>query len=179
MRYLYLFLSVGLVALSACSPTLSPYTESLQQQYRWSDDQLRQIQFYLSDDLVLRRAFSGSSTEIIRGSVKVVDGQEVEEILIPRATPGVALFRPKTNRLAISFEANGDERFLIFGPNPKAGDRYVLLAKDWGRDRGVVTYEGREYTVSTRSAFTGLMVNLKKIRRIEVQSRTVGGRKVN
>ena len=98
---------------------------------------------------------------------------------MPKGTPGIFVKSPATNRLAISFEDGSDERFLMFGPNPKAGNRFVLLAKDWERDWGQVTYDGKLYRVSSRSAYASLLVDLKKIDRTIIDSRTAAGRKVS
>jgi hypothetical protein len=168
-----------LLSISACSPTLTSFTQGMYDQYDWTESELKRIQFYVSDDIVLRRQLVGGKSEIISGEIKVIDGREVEEVLIRRKTPGVLLFLPKENRFAISFEADGDNRYLVFGPNPKAGNRYSLLASEWRRRSGKVTYEGRKFDVESSSAFASLMVDLKKIRKISVNSRTARGRKVN
>lgn len=177
MKKIY-FLSFLFLAFSSCSPQYTYFSQSLYDQYRWNDEELKQIQFYLSEDLVLHRDAAQSDSEIKEGSIRIIDGQKVEEVIIPRATPGVFLFSPKANRFAISFESGSDLRYLMFGPNPKAGDRYMLLAKDWAEYDGKVTYDGREYHVDNQQALTGLMVNLRKIQQVSVKSRVAGGRKL-
>jgi len=181
MKKSYMVVAGALIALAlaACSPTLTPFTQRLYDQYDWTEPELQRIQFYVSDDIVLRRELTGGQSEIISGEIKVVDGREVEEVIIRRNTPGVLLFTPKKNRFAISFESEGNDRYLIFGPNPKAGNRYALLASEWRRRVGTVTYEGRKFDVGSGSAFASLMVDLKKVRKISVSSRTARGRKVN
>lgn len=181
MKRTYILLTGLLVLLgvSACTPTLTSFTQRLYDEYDWTEDELKRIQFYVSDDIVLNRGLTAGQSEIISGEIKVVDGREVEEVIIRRNTPGVLLFMPKENRFAISFEADGDDRYLIFGPNPKAGNRYALLASEWRRRGGTVNYEGRQFNVSSASAFASLMVDLKKVRKISVKSRTARGRKVN
>lgn len=163
---------------AACGPTLSPLTQRLINENNWSETEFKRIQFYLSEDIVMQRALSGSETEIISGEIKVVDGRKVEEIRIPKGTPGVFSFAPKSQRMAVSFE-DGSDRYLVFGPNPKAGDRYVLLASDWNRNYGKVTYEGRKFRVNSRAAYAALMVDLKKTRKVQVNSRTAKGQRVD
>jgi hypothetical protein len=172
-------LGLLVIVLSSCSPSLTPFTQRLYDQYRWTESELKRIQFYLSDNIVMRRELSGSKSEIISGEIKLIDGRRVEEIVIPSGTPGVFMFSPKANRFAISFEEDGDERFLMFGPNPKANNRYVLLASDWNRRMGKVTYAGQMYNVDTGSAFAGLMVDLRKSSQISVNRRTARGRTVD
>jgi len=181
MKAIRYVLLLGLVAsmLSACNPKLSPFTQQLYRENGWSQEELRRIQFYLSESVVLRRNIGSGRSEIVSGEIKVVDGRRVDEVVIPRGTPGVFLFSPKENRFAISFEDRGDDRYLMFGPNPNSGNRYKLLASDWNRNRGIVTYDGRRYQVSSNDAMAGLLVDLKKTRRVSVKSRTARGRKVD
>jgi len=170
---LFLFLALG-----ACSPKLTPFTQDLYEDFGWSENELQKIQFYLSRSITLRREFSKGSSEIVSGKIKMVNGRKVEEVVISAGTPGVVLFQPKTNRLAVSFEDGGTERFLMFGPNPKANDKFVLLASSWDRGKGKVTYENKSWSTPTESAYAALMVDLRKIRQTRVNSRRASGRSV-
>ncbi|MEM0994546.1 MAG: hypothetical protein AAGI49_16040, partial [Bacteroidota bacterium] len=69
--------------------------------------------------------------------------------------------------------------YLMFGPNPKASNRYLLLASEWKKRGGMVTYGGKRYRVDSDDAYATLMVDLRKVRKVSVKSRTAGGRKVN
>ena len=164
--------------LASCSPKLSPFSQNLVRQNGWTEDELQKIQYYLSDDIVLKRNFTRGSSEIVAGEIKMVNGRQIEEVRIPEGTPGVVLFQPKKDRIAVSFENGKDSRYLMFGPNPKVGDRYVLLAKEWSKNGGVVTYNGRTYQTDRESAFSALMIDLKKIKKTKVQSRVAKGRKI-
>jgi len=168
-------LALGLL-LTACSPRLSPFTQELVEENGWTDADLKQIQFYLSHDVIMRRQLVEGNSTIRGGEIKIVDGRQVEEILIPRGTPGVLLFQPKSQRFAIGFESNSDTRFLMFGPNEKVGGRYVLLASEWKRRQGRVTYEGETYWVDGTEAIASLMVDLKRISKTNVKSRVASGR---
>ena len=174
-----LFFLATLMTLAACGPTLTPFTQDLYDRYRWSDSELQQIQFYLSHDIVLKREVIGGSSEIISGEIRVEDGRRIEQIAFRRGTPGVLLFRPKDDRFAISFEDGGETRFLMFGPNPKMGDRYALLAAEWNRRQGAVTYDGRKFKVEADDALASLMVDLKRLNKVDVNSRVARGRRVN
>lgn len=175
----YLFLAGIILFLGACSPKLSPFSQRLVDQNRWSEDDLRQIQFYLSDDIVLFRDYTRGSSEIVSGEIKMVNGRQVEEIKIPKGTPGVLLFQPKTNRMAVSFEEGKDARYLMFGPNPKRGKNYVLLASDWNNRRGKVKYDGKTYYTSANSAAATLLVDLTKRGKTSYKTRSAKGRKID
>jgi len=166
---------IGLV--SSCSPSLNYYTESMHYDYRLSDAELQSVQFYLSNDIVLYRDLGINDSKISDGKIKVVDGRKVEEIIFPRETPGVLMFSPKQDRFAISFE-EGDESYLMFGPNKKAGGKFVLLAKEWNRRVGKVTYKGKTWNTNSSSAMSALLVDVDKARKVSRKTQKVGGRKV-
>ncbi len=171
---------MALVALcfSSCSPKLTPFTQELYQQNKWTENELSQIQFYLSEDIELSRQIGKDTTEFLEGEIKIINGREVEEILIPKGTPGVFLFSPSANQLAISFESEGEERYLMFGPNPNVSNRFTILAKNWGREQGIVRYDGKEYNLSFTDAFASLLVDLKLASKEEMESRKAIGRKI-
>ncbi len=173
----YAFLISVLILVSSCSPTLVPFSQGLYEEYNWSDDELKRIQFYLSDDIVLQRKLGGNESSITEGKIRVIDGVEVEEVLFKKGTPGVLVFSPKSDRFAVSFE-NDDQGYLMFGPNPKMSRRYALLAKEWNHNYGKVTYKNRLYNTSSRSSYVSLMVDIDKATKNIYKSRTVEGRRI-
>jgi len=66
----------------------------------------------------------------------------------------------------------------MFGPNEKLNGHYVLLADKWEKHQGTVTYGGSWYKVDASDAFAGLMVNLKRARKVQVQRHVAEGRTV-
>ena len=87
-----------------CSPELRPFTTNILQEGGWSDSDLQKIQFYLSDDIVIRRNLSEGTSEITSGTIKIVKGVRVEEVRIRKGTPGTFLFRADKNHFARSEE---------------------------------------------------------------------------
>ena len=167
----------SIVLFGACSNKLSYFTDELNERYRWTDDELKKIQFYVSQDIVLKREINGGDREIVSGKIKIEDGRQIEEVVIKKGTPGAFLFSPKEDRFAIGFE-EGNERYLIFGPSPKYIDRFVLLASDWDRRTGEVSYDNKTWRVSSDNAYAALLVDLRKINKVDVNSRVAKGRKV-
>ncbi len=171
-------LIIGLsVTLIACSPNYKPFTVDLQKSFDWTEDELKQIQFYLSKDIVLQRQLSMGESVIEGGKIEVREGRRVEEVVIPEGTPGILMFMPKPNRMAISFET-GKDKFLMFGPHPKWDGRYMLLGSDWDRRAGQVTYQGRKYRTSSSSAYASLLVDLERVSKVSRARRTAKGRTV-
>lgn len=172
-----LFVLFGL-SLFSCSKSYTVFTQKMYDEFDWTEDELRAIQFYLTDDIVLRRGLSGSESKISEGKIRTIDGRKMEEVVFKKGTPGVLLFTPKTNRFAISFE-EGEDKFLIFGPSKRsASGKYLLRGKSWGKKYGEVTYNGKVYKTTSESAFAGLAVDLKRARKVSYKSKTVGGRKI-
>ena len=163
--------------MSSCSSELRPFTQRMYDEFNWSENELQQIQFYLSDDITLWRDAGNEESVIKDGKIRVVDGREVEEVKIKKGTPGVVVFSPKENRFAVSFDSE-DDNFLMFGPNKKVNGRYVLLAKEWKNKRGKVTYGGNTYNTNTQSAYAALLVDIKAARKVNYNSSSPGGRRV-
>ena len=164
------------ILFSACSSSLRPFTDDIYDEIR-TDRELSKIQFYLSSDIVLYRDFGGSKSKVVNGKIKLVNGRKIEEIVFKKGTPGVFVFSPKQDRIAISFE-KGEGKYLMFGPNEKVGGRFVLLAKEWRNRRGKVTYDNEIWNTTYDSAFANLLVDLDKARRTTVSKKTVRGRKI-
>jgi len=165
--------------MSSCSDRLTPFTQRLYDEQGWSEAELKKIQFYTSQDIILYRDIVEGDSKIVSGEIKIRNGRKVDEVRIKKGTPGVMLFRPKDNKFAISFEAGDDDRFLIFGASAKRGGRYQLLAKDWKRNYGKVTYAGKTYRVNSDSAYAALLVDLDRKRNTKVKSRTAKGRTID
>ena len=166
---------IGLI--SSCSPSLNYYTQTMHDDYRLSETELQSVQFYLSKDIILYRDLGINESMISEGKIKIVDGRKVEEIIFPKQTPGVLMFTPKQDRFAISFE-EGEDSFLMFGPNKKAGGKFVLLAKEWDRRVGKVTYKGRTYNTNGQSAMAALLVDVDKAKKVSRKTKKVSGRKI-
>lgn len=177
VKSLLLSLSI-MTILSSCGSQLRPFTSHVLQEGGWSDSELKKIQFYLSDDIVIQRVLTEGSSEITSGTIKIVKGERIEEVRIPRGTPGVFLFRAKEDHFAIGFDSNSDKRFLMFGPNPKKQGAYVLLASEWKDRQGRVRFDDKFYFTDPTSAWANLLVDYRKVKRVEVASKTVKGRKV-
>jgi len=166
-----------LISLSSCSKNLHYFTDRMQNEYEWEERELKQIQFYLSDDIVLTRARRGGKTNIQDGKIQVKKDGRVEEIRFKKGTPGTVVFSPKSDRVAVSFESGAD-KFLMFGPNKKANGRFVLLAKEWDKNVGKITYDGKTYDTNSDSAYAALLVQLKGGGEVVYKTRKADGRKV-
>ena len=175
MKNLLIF-AFALVALSSCK-TLVPFTENLKDSNSWKDTDLKQIQYYNSETIILHRQLNKNETGIVSGKVKVIDGKQVEEIIIKKGTPGIVTALP-LQKMAISFEL-GDDYFLTFGIDKKRGDKYYLRLRELKDGKyAIVTYNNKAYQLSPASLNSYLQVNLKKIDNQQRELRVAKGRKL-
>ena len=171
-------LMVVIFSMTSCGPKLLPFTQSMYDRYTWNESDLEKIQFYLSREVVLRNASADGQSTIEDGKIKDELNRNIDQVVIPAKTPGVLVYLPKSNRIGISFESDGGE-YLMFGPNPKSGGKYVLLAKSWRNRKGDITYGSRTYTADLGASFAHLMVNIKKVNKVGIKQKVAGGRTVN
>jgi hypothetical protein len=172
-----LFIALALLTLTSCK-TLIPFTENLKTDNNWSESQIKQIQFYNSEAIVLKRQLKSNEVGIVSGKIRMIDGKQVEEIIILKGTRGIIAALPSRQRMAISFEIS-DDHFLTFGIDPQRGDRYYLRLKDYEKNKfAIVTYFGKTYNIEQDALNSFLQVNLKKINKERTNLRVVKGRKL-
>ena len=176
MLYRLLFIAC-LGTFMSCSPNLTYFTSDLPDRYNWNESDLQRIQFYLSDDIVLQRTLEKGESVIAEGKVVLEEGRRIEQIIFSEGTPGVLLFIPKKERMAVSFDEDGGE-FLVFGAAKRYNGRYVLMASDWNRREGVVTYNGKKYRTDNQSAFAALLFDISKVKTTDLNQRRVPGRTI-
>ncbi len=176
MKNIFLYLTI-LIAASACTTTqrLVPFTATVQRDTGLSNEQLKKVQFYTSSRIVLYREIGKNRTEVVSGEIKIIDGKEVEQIVIRENTPGIVVSNTTGNRLAISFEA-GKDRAIIFGSVKQRRGAYTILARDWEGNSAIIDYDGKAYKLAPQSSNAILLVNLKKLNAHKVNNRTAAGR---
>ncbi len=172
-----LFFGLIVLFLSSCGTNLKPLTQRMYEEYGWSERDLQSVQFYVSRDIVLEKKAMDNVTSIKEGKIKVTEDRVIEKVVIKRGTPGSLLFMPKQNRLAISFD-NDDNKYLIFGASEKNNGKFMLFAKDWDRNRGIMTYDGQTYYTTSSSAMAYLLVDIREAAKMKVSNNVAPGRKI-
>src|SRR5690625_7979888 len=66
----------------------------------------------------------------------------------------------------------------MFGPTRSGEGPFRLLAKEWKRDYGIITYAGLEYQTPSSSAYTTWMVDIDEQSRVVRRVKEVKGRQV-
>ena len=168
---------LAVVLLGSCAAK-RPFTDKVREEYKMTDEVLKKIQFYTSEDIVLYRADSESGTEIVNGEVVISSAQTEDQVIIKRGTPGIFEKSMGAKKIAIRFEV-GDGRFLVFGGEGNYQGRYQLLAEEWVNKHGKITYSGEKYLATPSSGASYLMFKLKKLNKYKKESRVVGGMEVD
>jgi len=169
------FLGATLLLLLSSCTTRVPYSSQLSNELDLPEDQLKQVQFYVSQTVVLERKSDKIRTFTQNGTVVVKDDQKSDRVVIQQGTPGTVVKEEK-DKLFVSFE-DDPNRFLVFGVDEKSG-RYILLAKNWKSDQGTVNYGGVDYLTSPGSGKAYLLMKMKKEQKMNSSTRYVKGRKL-
>lgn len=91
------------VAASTGCASYVPFTYEMRSQHRLSDDEVKDLQFYTSHQITLRREVQSEDREITPGhKLRLISGKSVDEVVIPARTPGVAL-RVSKRMISVSF----------------------------------------------------------------------------
>src|ERR1700729_3566295 len=101
-----------------------PFTRDLRQKLDKENIDLKQVQFYVDQKLILSRNLGDQRIAVSSGVVKLENGKYVNEVIVPSFTPGVCE-GSEGERLLINFEKSNNN--LAFGPGSGyAFNEYVL-----------------------------------------------------
>ena len=132
---LWFVLLLGSLVLHSCaSRQLMEYNQGLRRVYNLTDDELRRVQFYNSNTIVLTLADEVREPPNPKRRRQRLDVRHVDQVIIEEYTRGVAV-GVGGNWLDISFEDGRSLRFALL-PN----GRFAIKDK-------IVLYGGRRYQV--------------------------------
>jgi len=170
-----------------------PYTLQLQEEYNLTDEEVRQLQFYISDEVMLEREIVDVDKRVSKEHrLKKIEDKLVDQIVFRPYTPGVAL-ELMPNMLSVAFEEQGYLKFKSEGEPEEyfyfKSDRYgdtikekVLNYCSWFQliedeifSNGLVTYNVNEYWVFFPETRPHLLVDEESLEKIKEQRRIVKG----
>lgn len=168
-------LALGLT-LASCS-NRNVLNQANIENYKLTFEDLNNIQFYSSHDIVLTRYESTTSDKsTARGNLNVNYGKQVDQVVIKAGTKGRIVEQLDDNQYAVSFEPD-PSKYLVFGMKTKF-DVYYLQALEWENKRGKVKYgDGYYYTHAGADECT-LQFKLKRKFREDREMRVAKGNKV-
>lgn len=156
------------------------FTKALRQRVLNSNLDLKRVQFFVDQKLILRRTLGSEKAEVESGVILFEKGAYVNEIVIPAYTPGVCE-SVNGDRMRVSFEKQGNFlEFAALGDNTT----FKLAGTNWDTVNGTadVTYENFTYKIQCATCNSAgdakLVVIKKEIDSLNQQQRVVEGRKV-
>ncbi|MDC0748869.1 DNA-directed RNA polymerase [Polyangium mundeleinium] len=123
-----LLASLALVALSGLTgcASLVPFTHEIRTEHGLTDDEVKNLQFYSSHGITLRREVESGGRKITPGhKLLLISGKQIEEVVIPAKTPGVAV-KVGPRALAVSFEPGTSLVFTVKGSRLAMDERGFL-----------------------------------------------------
>jgi hypothetical protein len=136
---------------------------------------ITKVQFYNTKKITLKRNLSYDETKIASGKIRFENGEFVEEIIIPKNTPGVVVGEGR-NFLDVAFET-GNNKYLKFLKN--MDDHYQLSAKNWDYNGyGKVMYDTLIYYILPGGDKALLKVKKDNLYNFEKRKRKVKGVKI-
>jgi hypothetical protein len=165
----------GLFLFAACSPKV-PFTQAIRDQYKLTPDDLKHIQFYISDPVYLRRGASEANEKTTdQGTLVVKSGNTVEQVVVKRNTPGAVDQVVDADKLTVAFD-EGADKFLVFGSKGDQSGYYHLLAISWEKGRGKVNYGGQTYYSNAGSDQSILLFKMKSLKEFKVTEKVARGK---
>ena len=178
-NYLFFSAIAASLLLVSCTASKTYFTPAIRTRVETNGVPLEKVQFYVDRDIVLKREMDQGETKITSGTLKFQNGHYVNIITLKKGTPGVCI-KNGPDKVSISFEM-GEGRSLTFGKT-RAGatnDPYRILADDWVKDYGVVTYEGKQYHIESTGTEASIMIKTSWLKVTKVDKRLMKGRTVN
>ena len=174
------------LSLASCSSSkvsrssLVPFTKDLRQKLDKENIDLKQVQFYVDQKIILDRNLGDQKVEVTSGVVKLENGKYINEVIVPALTPGICE-SAEGDKLMISFEKGNNN--LPFGPGSGyTFNEYSLYGVEWKNGTTAVTYDSNKFrarcgTCQDVAAVT-LLVRKNVMDKVERKSRTLKGRTV-
>lgn len=199
-RTLALWALLSLPLAASCTSYI-PFTDRVADRYRLEPRDRTLLQYFVSDEFCLRRDTTDESAHITAGgTVRFFRGRRIEELRIPRHTPGTVVAM-ESGGLGLSFMPGDDRSVLYFapeldgvseeGPEPERRGRFAV-APESERPRSVpigeryvlqgdathsVRYDGKLWTVHfERRPF--LLIRGRDVEDKETRIKTLPGRTV-
>ena len=178
-------LSILVILLSSCSSNRMLFTVDTKKQIEEAGVDVTQVQFYNSEEIVLARQISKEEVKVAEGKVRIENGRNIEEIIIPANTPGICELNDEKT-LKVSFDT-GEGKSIPFlverrGNVVVAGSYFKIGAKEWtrtsrGRKVGKLDYEGQIFNL-VRGSDARLMIDKAVLNKVNRKTKVAKGRKL-
>jgi len=121
---------VALGGLSTGCASYVPFTEELRTQNDLKEAELRNLQFYTSSDVILRREATSTGRQITPGhKLVLLSGKSVEEVVIEEHTPGV-IKKFGEGWMTVDFGGGTELEFAVAGAETVEEGAFKLNPED-------------------------------------------------
>lgn len=174
----FLQLLVVSVLFLSCSPKI-PFTQGIREKYKLNEKELKSIQFYTSDIIILKRGeVSEKEKDTKEGTLTIKGGSKVEQIVIKANTPCVVEQVFDGNTISVAFE-DGKNKYLVFGSLHSKNGLYALkVLSDKENNKATINYGDKLYYATKGSDPVFLVFKIKSLNKFEVDEQVVKGKKV-
>ena len=156
-RWFALALIVTSISCQTTRGELVPFTEAQRLRYELGEGELRSLQYYLSDRIVLERVASEGKGKVDRGRLIVRSGTTIRQVVVESGTRGAVEPAARIGPLEdggyafeVSFERGAPLRFAAArdGTYSLAGRGRSSFRLGWSRSpRAPVEFDGAKWTV--------------------------------
>ncbi len=198
--------ALTLVLASGCASYV-PFTQELRNEHKLTGDDLKNLQFYNSHTITLRRELARGDRQVTGShTLLVIAGKQIEEVVIEKHTPGVVV-ASNENALRVSFEEGTFFEFSVRGPEPLRdplvpggfaeppdpfpGDRaprpperqptfFAGSGNYWllPFDGGQVNFQGKAYDAVKETGLAHLVISTESLESVEEDRTVLKGRKL-
>jgi hypothetical protein len=197
----FVFLLIAMVAASSChhakkvqapvkkidsvkavpqNDVYIPFTRDLYNLLRIKNIDIKRVQFFIDQQLVLSRYIDVNKADVVSGIIKFSNGRYVDEIIVPALTPGVC-DSIEADGLKINFEkGNNDFKFIN---NKYSPDFFIFSGNNWKDGSCDVMYNKMVYRAACGSCTSAsdikLVVKQSDIDNSKKNTKIIQGRKVD
>jgi hypothetical protein len=165
--------------MAASDTSFVPFTKLLKDRLEHDGVDIKKIQFYTNQKLVLKHATGVEKGQVKSGIIMIDNSQSVNQITIPAWTPGVCE-KVDGDMLKISFDAPG--KAIEFGAL-YANTTFILVGTNYHNGVVDITYDNQPYTAQCATCGNAgdvkLFVRKNQAYKSDDVNRVVMGRKVN
>lgn len=176
MKKYIAILLLGLLVFS-CGVKV-PMTNQLKQEYDLNENNMKKVQFYSSQTIILVKSKTSGSQGAVDGKLVISKNSEQERIIIPVNAKCIFDSYDKDGSVIIRFELGAGKTIKFAVREGQASGKFYLDAKWISGKGGEMNYGGDTYYATPESGSAYLMVVLKKLNKTKRKDRVVKGLKV-
>lgn len=163
-----------LFILNACAVTYAPFTEPMLNEFKLDNKNIKSVQFFLSDEILLYKIQEQQSVGKQDGAFVKTEGGMREKIRIKANTPCVVEKIDKDGLFIVRFE-EGKDKVLKF---KKADNNRYYLHTEIVNNRYQVQYGDDLYNVNMPSLNSFVMVRMENTKGT-TNERSISGKRTN